>query len=408
LDLALLEVERQRFEQAWEMVEAVFEMTGEMSPPDWARVSDLCGRIAEAKRAAGEASEARRILAEAVRAAERGFGADHPLVGDCLVEMGTLLHSTGDPAAAVTRFERALEIHRLARGTDSTEVLRDYERLAEAHHSLGDFEKAAECYKRALYMRERQVGGDGSEMTTLMVNLAQIYSSWGRYSPAMELYQQAAGRLGSSRDGRLARTLESLGALYERCGRNRDAAGCYSRAHGIWEQAPGDHGPELERVSALLAVIAPELPPEEPPPDRVARLGAVESPGPPGHWPGAPAAAGFAPPRRPEEPPPDSVVQLRAVELPVPPGYWPGVPAAAGFAPPRRPEEPPPDSVVQLRAVELPVPPGYWPGVPAAAGSAPGMGAVAAGSGPLAPIIVVAAPRLHGWDELAFDLLPEP
>jgi tetratricopeptide (TPR) repeat protein len=349
LDLALEEIEQKRFEQARELVEAVLEMEDEIRPPDWARVSDLCGQLAGVKRAAGEAGEARRLLEEAARAAERGFGAGHTLLGDCLAELGTLLQETGEPAAALDCFKRALEIHRTARGADSAEVVHDYERLAVAHHSLGQFEEAAEYYKKALYLRERQVGGDGSELTTLMVNLAQIYSDWGRYSPAMELLQQAVGRLEPSGDDRLARTLESLGALYARCGRSQDAARCYSRAHGVWEQAPGDHGSELERLSALLAVVAPPRAEEEAPPERVPTpLGMAEA---------ALLASAAAP---------------RAGEWPVAPGPRSFAPAAVAFAP----------------AVE-----GYG----AAAPTRP------------APLLVVpAARRLHGWDELSFDLIPPP
>ena len=335
------------------------EIERQLRPLDWVRITLLCRRRAEATRASGDLAGTRRLFEEAVESAERGLSADHPVIGDCLADFGTFLQQTGEHGASLACYERATELHRAACGLDSPEVARDYQGLALAFHGMGRFEEAAEYYQKALYRRERQLGGDGSEVAVLMVNLAQIYSDWGRHSSALELLQQATGRLECKGDERLAQTLEKLGALYGRCGRYEDAAGCYTRARKVWIDTPGDHQAELEGNAELMSGIVPHLRPEdlEPPQPRVTRR---------------PDSRGAQPAGRP----PVTECEEDEREYRVPIGVAPSAPLVMRH--------------LALKPVLVP--------------DTPPLPAIAVAAIPEPPSAEVSA-RLSGWDELDFEFL---
>ena len=239
------------------------EIERRLHPPVTAAIVERCRRLASAESAAGERAAAREHLEEALRLAEESLGTGHSKTADVLLDLGKILQQAGDHGAAVPVLERALEIHRQRQGGDSDDVARDCQVLAISCQALGEFEKAAEYYRKALYLLERQLGGNSGELAHVMVNLARIHSETGRYAPALELLQQAIGRMESTHDENLAQALQSLGAVYGRCGRYRDAATAYVRARNVWQQMPGDQQSQIDDNTDLIAGITSRLKPED-------------------------------------------------------------------------------------------------------------------------------------------------
>ena len=233
--------------------------------PDEAALAQRLRRLAQAQREAGELEDARATLAKALGLAEVSLGGDDAAVADMLVEMAVLHQAQKDYDAGSACLERALAIHRERCGEDCEEVARDYQRLGALWQEACRYDKAVLYYERALYVRDRQVGADGVEQTLVKVSLAEIHAGLGEYASALELMQQAVLRLDVLQDDRLARSLETLGALYSVCGRPQDASASLHRARDVWERLPGDHEAELEAISGALSQVGMYLPQDKAP-----------------------------------------------------------------------------------------------------------------------------------------------
>ena len=234
--------------------------------PDAKALAQRLRRLAQAQREAGELEDARATLTEALSLAEVSLGGDDAAVADMLVEMAALHQAQKDYDAGAGCLERVLVIHRESRGEDGEEVARDYQRLGALWQEACCYDKAVLYYERALYVRDRQIGTNGVEQALVKVSLAEIHAGLGEYASALELMQQAVLRLDVLRDDdRLARSLETLGALYSVCGRPQDASASLHRARNVWERLPGDHEAELEAISGALSQVGMCLPQDEAP-----------------------------------------------------------------------------------------------------------------------------------------------
>ena len=136
-----------------------------------------------------------------------------------------------------------------------------YEEMAETYHqigsvylSLGQFKDAKKSLYSSLRLRKCQLGmGDNSEakmnqdpnVARTLMSLGSVFEQQGQYHKAMKHFQRVLRtqkRALGENSIHLAHTLNNIGALYEKSGQYREAMTVYSEALWLYRVAVGhDH-----------------------------------------------------------------------------------------------------------------------------------------------------------------------
>ncbi len=200
--------------------------------PDAKNIAIRCQRLAAAHQEGGDLAEAEKLFREAIVLHEGAYGPEHSETGSRLAELGALLETQGHHEKALPLLQRALAIHEKSPGADSPEASSDLEHLAAVYNALGRVDEACERYERALHLKERQVGVKRSELVRMQVNLAKIYIGYSKLGPAQELLRHIIMN-GRSDGAEFDEALGLLASLYDRSGRNKEAAELRSRASTV-------------------------------------------------------------------------------------------------------------------------------------------------------------------------------
>ena len=157
--------------------------------------SEQHGNI-EAARAAmsrGDAAEAERLLVEAIDAAERELGAEHPSLALPLNELSRLYIRRADHWHAEIVLQRLVQIAG-AKGERHPDVATALAGLAVAKRGLGDDAAAEQLYRRALSIREEVLAPSHMTIVVTLEQLAATCAARGNQAEALALLQRALPR----------------------------------------------------------------------------------------------------------------------------------------------------------------------------------------------------------------------
>ena len=245
---------------------------------DAARVLDV---LVEALYRGGKAAEdePRRLADRAVALKESALGPDHLEVGQSLNQLGNLLLTAGDYAAAKPFYERALAVREKALGPVHIDIAVSLHNLALVHWRLGELSTVQSLYERALAIDEEVRGPDSPEVAHVLDNLGNLLRDVGDYAGARSRLERSVSirerTLGPDHPD-VANSLNDLAIVLKDLGDYASAQPLFERAVAIDEKALGpdhpilglhlsslgsallDHGeyanarPRLERARAIL------------------------------------------------------------------------------------------------------------------------------------------------------------
>ena len=125
-------------------------------------------------------------------------------------------------------------------------------------------EQALPYFLFALELGEKQFGADSPAVVPLLNDLAEVYATRSDYPDAEPLFKRSLTiqeqEVTRYRSG-IARTLNSLGALYEATARPREARKFYRRVIAILQPALGRDDPSVKRARLRLAELGAGKPP---------------------------------------------------------------------------------------------------------------------------------------------------
>ncbi len=122
---------------------------------------------------AGASPRAALERAEAILASSRSM---EPAVEATIRDtLGETYLDLGEPAKAISLFDRALELRRQALGLDHRETLRSMGRLADAYMADGHVDWARPLYEAALSCGKTALGAEDPDVLTAMNNLGRAY-----------------------------------------------------------------------------------------------------------------------------------------------------------------------------------------------------------------------------------------
>lgn len=138
-----------------------------------------------------EYAAARAYLERALMLRERALGPDHPEVAASIWLLGELFLDLDDRDQARRSFERSLEIRERALGPDHPDVAVSLMSLAKCDRLAGDFAPAEARLERALAIRERALGPDHPEVSKSLYALGIVCQTQGDYARARKLHERA-------------------------------------------------------------------------------------------------------------------------------------------------------------------------------------------------------------------------
>jgi len=145
----------------------------------------------------GRLDEAEPYGLQAVAAAERAFGPDHPRAAAVRVNLATLEIDRGHFAEAEEMLGPALEVLERHHGPDHPDVTRATVNLATVEKELGHLTDAEALYRRALAAFEARLGPGHPECAVARNDLGVVLFEQRRHAEAESEYRQAvvlAGR----------------------------------------------------------------------------------------------------------------------------------------------------------------------------------------------------------------------
>jgi len=168
---------------------ALSERLGErfMSPEQ----AVLLNRTGNFLRETGDAAAALPLYRRALESREQMLGAEHP---DTLISVSNLafcLLTLGDAAAALPLYRRALDSSETVLGAGDPQTLTCLNNVASCLNSLGDAKAALPLFVRALMGLEHVLGPEHPDTLDSLNNLAGCLERLGEPAAALPLYRRA-------------------------------------------------------------------------------------------------------------------------------------------------------------------------------------------------------------------------
>lgn len=197
---------------------------------------------------------------QALSAAEKAFGPDHPNVATSLNSLALLYDTQGQYERAEPHFMRALEIRERTLGPEHPTVATSLYNLAALYSTQGKYVQAEPLYKRSLAITEKILGKDHPDVASTLNDLATLNHKMGRYDLAEPLYERSLAIVEKARGPEhldVAMRLNNLAELYRTQGQYVQAEAYFQRALAISEKALGrDHSDVATNLNNLAHLYA--------------------------------------------------------------------------------------------------------------------------------------------------------
>jgi tetratricopeptide (TPR) repeat protein len=221
--------------------------------------SALLNRTGGFLEGSGNAAAALPLFRRALEANERVLGAEHPDTLTSVNNLALCLRTLGDAPAALPLFRRALEARERVLGAEHPITLDSVSNLAVCLQTLGDAPAALPLYRRALEARERVRGPEHPDTLDSVNNLAVCLHALGDAPAALPLFRRALEArermLGAEHPDTFA-SVNNLAACLEMLGDAPAALPFYRRALDGSERVLGPEHPEtLTSVNNLALCL---------------------------------------------------------------------------------------------------------------------------------------------------------
>ena len=206
----------------------------------------------------GRLGKAEPLVRRALQLSESAYGAQHPAVATCLINLGNLLHATERLEEAETLMRRALEIETTVFGEEHqtvavclsnlAEILRDTDRIEEAEKLM---RKVLEIGVAAFGERHPSVAIRLNNLAVLLRDTSRIEEAETLMRRALEIDEAAFGE----RHPTTATDLNNLAQMLKDTNRIEEAETLMRRALEIDVTAFGEQHPDVAAVLGNLALL---------------------------------------------------------------------------------------------------------------------------------------------------------
>ncbi|MEZ6126041.1 MAG: tetratricopeptide repeat protein [Planctomycetaceae bacterium] len=258
-----------RYRDAIELQSHVLQSLEQFLGKDHILIASQLNVLARIQLAAGNATEAERLMRRSLPMIENHFGPDHAHTAVALNGLANTLIELSMFPEADKLFERALGIVAKTDGVESSQYAQALENRANVLHHLADYEAAEKAFLQALKTRRADPQTQPAELARTLSATASLYQNMANFDTAARFAQEALELNRKSLRGKhpaIAATLMTLGSFEQSRGNFRGAEDNIREALAIRTESLGkDHPATIGTVNnlALLKQETGDLPAAE-------------------------------------------------------------------------------------------------------------------------------------------------
>lgn len=179
VNLAILESEEKNFEAALELQTRALALRETYEGRAHPRTATLLNNMSTVLLALEREDEAKAANAEALAQLRARYGQDHPLVGTALVQTATLAYGRGEQADAAELLREAASVFEATRGAQHRDLAIIYNNIGEVELGIGNPEAAVTAFERALEVTLANYDEDNERVDEARASLAKAQRKLG-------------------------------------------------------------------------------------------------------------------------------------------------------------------------------------------------------------------------------------
>ncbi len=229
----------------WTFIANLFGQTPTLV--DLEKIQDLNNRVL-AMYGRGQYAQALTLADEALKSAQETLGPDHPIVTDCLNNLGGMYENLGRYPEAEAMFKRGLKLREKVLGPDHEYTARNLNNLGLLYILMGRYEEAEPLLLRSLAINKKVLSSDNKAIRTDTLSLANMYLQMGEYDKALAVAEPVlpmVEQLLGPDHLEVAQTLDMLASIHVRMGNYAKAEPLFQRSLKIHEQKQGSDHPDF-------------------------------------------------------------------------------------------------------------------------------------------------------------------
>ncbi|CAF4214492.1 unnamed protein product, partial [Rotaria sordida] len=163
-------------------------------------------------------------------------------------QLGKLYYNMGEYSKALSSFERALEIWKIALPPNHPDLASSYLNIGSVYYSMGEYSKALSSYERSLEIRKIALPPNHPDLASSYQGIGSVYDNMGEYSKALSSYERSLEiqkiALPPNHPD-LAASYNNIGSVYDNMGDYSKALSSYERSLEIQKIALPPNHPDL-------------------------------------------------------------------------------------------------------------------------------------------------------------------
>lgn len=230
-----------RFEAAETSAKSAVALAEKMRPQD-SRLPEAIGQLGAVYASNLDYKQAEESFQEQLKAAERLYGSEHPLVSSALENLAMTALAQRDFATSEAYFSRALQLNELAHGENSTAVSENLRCLAHIYSEQKDYAKSEATLLRVVKIYEAIYGPGDRRVAIPLKSLCSTYDNWGepeKSAPCHARLVSLAERQFGPSSYYLVRDLSAEAQALRQLGRATEAAAVEQRVQTIQSALSG-------------------------------------------------------------------------------------------------------------------------------------------------------------------------
>jgi tetratricopeptide (TPR) repeat protein len=172
--------------------------------------------------------------------------------------LGTAKKDQGEFKAAITFYEKSLEIYKKTLSPNDPNLASSYNNIGLVYDSMGEFSQAVLSHEKALEIKQRSLSPNHPSLASSYNNIGLVYNNMGEYSKALSSYEKALEikqKSLPSNHPSLAMSYANIGGLYNETGEYTKALPYFEKAHGIFLKTLPPNHPDLASFYANIGCV---------------------------------------------------------------------------------------------------------------------------------------------------------